>query len=185
MEIIEQIKANDSTNFEVLFRKYEPVIKNVRQKYSIHHFEWDDWLQEGRIIFFNSVINFDEELGITLGVFFRTNFRNRIYSLLRFEMAYKRKAGLTAQSLDELDEDLETKGKYTTEITPHQSLTIKENYVEYEALLSKFEREVSVLIFKGHDPVQIAKKLQCSTIKVQNALARCKQKLSQQLYSHD
>lgn len=184
-KIIKQIKANDSSNFEILFKKYEPIVKNMRGRYTIHHFDWDDWLQEGRIVFFNSIINFDTDLGMTLGVFFRANFRNRIYSLLRFEMAYKRKAGLTAQSIEELDEDFENRCERVSKITPHQNLTIKENYVQYEALLSKFERKVSVLLFQGNEPKQIASILKCDVAKIQNALIRCKQKLSEQLYSRD
>lgn len=70
LEIVQQIKNNDSSNFEILFKRYIPVIKKLRTRYSIRNLEWDDWLQEGRIVFFNSVVNFDENLKITLGAFF-------------------------------------------------------------------------------------------------------------------
>ncbi len=182
MEIVKQVKANDSSNFEYLFKRYIPVIKKLRAKYSIRNFEWDDWLQEGRIVFFNTIINFDENLKITLGAFFRTNFTNRIYSILRFEMAYKRKAGLTAQSIEGIDGDLEIVSKKISKITPHNNLIIKENYVEYESLLSQFEKEVSVLLFKGNCPEEIAEQLGYDVVKIQNALVRCKQKLSEQMY---
>jgi RNA polymerase sporulation-specific sigma factor len=182
LEIVQQIKNNDSSNFEILFKRYIPVIKKLRTRYSIRNLEWDDWLQEGRIVFFNSVVNFDENLKITLGAFFRTNFTNRIYSILRFEMAYKRKAGLTAQSIESVDGDLETATKKISKITLHSNLVIKESYAEYESLLSKFEKEVSVLLFKGNCPEEIAEKLGYEVIKIQNAIVRCKQKLSEQMY---
>ncbi|MEO4706173.1 hypothetical protein ABHW52_00220 [Pediococcus pentosaceus] len=134
-------------------------------------------MQEGRIVFFNSVVNFDENLKITLGAFFRTNFTNRIYSILRFEMAYKRKAGLTAQSIESVDGDLETATKKISKITPHSNLVIKESYAEYESLLSKFEKKFQCSCLK-----EIAEKLGYEVIKIQNAIVRCKQKLSEQMY---
>ena len=107
-------------------------------------------MQEGRIVFFNSVVNYDADLKITLGAFFfffKNNFRNRIFSILRFEMAYKRKAGFAAQSLEELKEEAEVLGQQVSRITPQNQLMVKETYAEYETLLSPFEKEVSVLLF--------------------------------------
>ncbi len=141
-------------------------------------------MQEGRIVFFNSVVNYDADLKITLGAFFKNNFRNRIFSILRFEMAYKRKAGFAAQSLEELEEEAEVLGQQVSRITPQNQLMVKETYAEYETLLSPFEKEVSVLLFQGLRPDQIADRLGYDVAKIQNALLRCKQKLSRQLYEH-
>jgi RNA polymerase sporulation-specific sigma factor len=180
--IIKQVKANNSNNFESLFVKYIPIVRKMWRDYTIRDFDWDDWVQEGRIVFFNSVINYDSDLDITLGAFFRTNFKNRIFSILRFEMAYKRRAGYTAQTLDDPAVDLESFDSQISKITPQNALMIKENYAEYETLLSKFEREVSILLFQGHTPHEIAAEMGHDVVKIQNALVRCKQKLSQQLY---
>ncbi|MGI1726078.1 hypothetical protein [Pediococcus acidilactici] len=68
-KIIAEVKADDTRNFERLFNKYHPIIKKMRQKYTIRSFDWDDWMQEGRIVFFNSVVNYDADLKITLGAF--------------------------------------------------------------------------------------------------------------------
>ena len=183
-KIIAEVKADDTHNFERLFNKYHPIIKKMRQKYPIRSFDWDDWMQEGRIVFFNSVVNYDADLKITLGAFFKNNFRNRIFSILRFEMAYKRKAGFAAQSLEELEEEAEVLGQQVSRITPQNQLMVKETYAEYETLLSPFEKEVSVLLFQGLRPDQIAERLGYDVAKIQNALLRCKQKLSRQLYEH-
>lgn len=183
-KIIAEVKAEDTHNFERLFNKYHPIIKKMRQKYTIRSFDWDDWMQEGRIVFFNSVVNYDADLKITLGAFFKNNFRNRIFSILRFEMAYKRKAGFAAQSLEELKEEAEVLGQQVSRITPQNQLMVKETYAEYETLLSPFEKEVSVLLFQGLRPDQIAERLGYDVAKIQNALLRCKQKLSRQLYEH-
>lgn len=183
-KIIAEVKADDTHNFERLFNKYHPIIKKMRQKYTIQSFDWDDWMQEGRIVFFNSVVNYDADLKITLGAFFKNNFRNRIFSILRFEMAYKRKAGFAAQSLEELEEEAEVLGQQVSRITPQNQLMVKETYAEYETLLSPFEKEVSVLLFQGLRPDQIAERLGYDVAKIQNALLRCKQKLSRQLYEH-
>lgn len=183
-KIIAEVKADDTHNFERLFNKYHPIIKKMRQKYTIRSFDRDDWMQEGRIVFFNSVVNYDADLKITLGAFFKNNFRNRIFSILRFEMAYKRKAGFAAQSLEELEEEAEVLGQQVSRITPQNQLMVKETYAEYETLLSPFEKEVSVLLFQGLRPDQIADRLGYDVTKIQNALLRCKQKLSRQLYEH-
>ncbi|MEE6725353.1 sigma-70 family RNA polymerase sigma factor [Pediococcus acidilactici] len=181
-KIIAEVKVDDTHNFERLFNKYHPIIKKMRQKYTIRSFDWADWMQEGRIVFFNSVVNYDADLKIKLGAFFKNNFRNRIFSILRFEMAYKRKAGFAAQSLEELEEEAEVLGQQVSRITPQNQLMVKETYAEYETLLSPFEKEVSVLLFQGLRPDQIAERLGYDVAKIQNALLRCKQKLSRQLY---
>lgn len=99
-------------------------------------------------------------------------------------MAYKRKAGFAAQSLEELEEEAEVLGQQVSRITPQNQLMVKETYAEYETLLSPFEKEVSVLLFQGLRPDQIADRLGYDVTKIQNALLRCKQKLSHQLYEH-
>ena len=179
---INEIKQHDTTNFEPFFKQYEPIVRMLYQKYSIKGFDWDDWQQEGRIVFYNSVISYKPELKITFGAFFKANFKNRICSILRFEMAYKRKASFQAQTFEDIEGGLESCLNHSQSITPHHHLKIKENLAEYEHLLSSFEKEVSSMLFAGMKPVEISKRLKCEMLQIQNAMMRCKQKLASQLY---
>ncbi|AEV94771.1 sigma-70 family RNA polymerase sigma factor [Pediococcus claussenii] len=183
-ELLRLAKQGDQEAFNELFNKYLPVVKGLMTKYTIRGFDFDDWLQEGRLVFFKTICNFDIDRGFSLGVFFKNNFTNRICSLLRFEMAYKRKAGFEAQCLELVTND---QGELTINprvdhSDPHGELLVKEAYSEYETLLSEFEYAVSHQMFKGYSVKTIACNMKCTEKRVQNAIMRCKRKLIQRIY---
>lgn len=183
-KLIEASRAGDSDSFEYLFQQYLPIVMRVKAKYFLRGYDRDDWLQEGRITFFNTIANFDGRRHITLGKFFQTNFQNRIYSLIRREMAFKRRSNLLCSSLDAMqNESSEYERLFVTKHGgPHELAVLKEDCRNYCADLSKFESQVSGLFFAGKTSAQIAKILNCEESQVLNAINRCRNKFTRRVF---
>ena len=67
-ELIYMIRENNDVEYEVLFKKYEPLIKNIAGKYisfvKNNGGEFDDLVQEGFVSLNSAINSFDENKGI-------------------------------------------------------------------------------------------------------------------------
>ncbi|WP_412988711.1 sigma-70 family RNA polymerase sigma factor [Pediococcus siamensis] len=181
--LITKAKSGDSASFERLFHQYAPIVIHIQKKYFLRGYDLDDWLQEGRIIFFNTIANYDPHRHITLGKYFRTNFQNRVYSLIRREMAFKRRSNLFCNSLEAMKDDgSEYERLFMTKHGgPHELAVLKEDCRQYQAELSDFEAQVSHYFFSGKRPAEIAELLACEESRIANAISRCRSKFAQSI----
>lgn len=186
LSLIDKAKYGDSTSFELLFHQYSPIVLHIKEKYFLRGYELDDWLQEGRVSFFNTIANYDSERHITLGKFFQTNFQNRVFSLIRREMAFKRRSDLFSNSLEAMQEENSDCERLfmTKHGGPHEMAVLKEDCERYCSDLSGFEAQVFRHFFAGKDSAEIATILNCDRSKVLNAISRCRSKFEQRV-SHD
>ena len=69
-ELIYMIRENDDSSKSILFKKYYPILVSIANeyyyKYKHYGYDYDDFLQEAYIAFFNSLINFNENKNVLL-----------------------------------------------------------------------------------------------------------------------
>lgn len=175
----------DSAAFSAIFSRYQPIVLKLMKKYYLKDFEWQDWLQEGRIICYESLKVFDHNKGITFGSFFKLNLERRIFSLLRKQEAVKRKIDRESYSLDEKIEQLGEKWLVREEMMDARGFAgifIRDHLKKFHNELSSFEMETFLRHLKGQTSTEIAKALVCPVGKVKNGIDRVRIKFKNQLY---
>ncbi|MDN2453929.1 sigma-70 family RNA polymerase sigma factor [Lactobacillus sp. UCMA15818] len=186
---IEQIlnirSANSNEDFQKLFLQYRPLVLNSINRYHFRFYEIDDLLQEARIVCYQTVLAYNIGGKITFGKFYQQSLLNCFCSILRKESATKRQADKFAESFENI---LETQGEYysksaVSHISPENTTIINEAINRLPSLLSDFEYHVfSLLYFKYQSPEAIAILLKEPQNKVNRAVNRCKNKLTEELF---
>lgn len=80
-------------NFESYFELVKPIVLKLRRHYFVKLWDYDDWLQEGRVVFFQLL---EENLDLLqdelkLYRYFKTKFSNYIKDVIRHQESIKRK----------------------------------------------------------------------------------------------
>jgi len=169
-----------SDDFEEKFRKYQPVVEILHKKYFLRDYDFDDWLQEGRIIFDKCLKAYDPDKGTTIGVLFKRSFENRICSLLRIQQAQKRKAQAEACSLEE---KIANEGGHFLTDNNRQKEWIEAQMMIHDALpnypkgLSTLEGLVIMNFLKGLELEQIAAQEKLPYDKIKSAYNRGRSKM--------
>ena len=181
--LIDAALNGDSHSFQTLYLRYRPVVYKLQGQYKLKDMASEDWQQEGQYVFFKTISMYEASHGVTLGAFFRVNFRRHVYSLVRAQAAQKRQAQFGAVSLEAI---LETEGEdsvyhaqtfrrdYHLEI-----LILREQLQSFCQELSPFEVQVFFTFLRG----ELSKNEQGFTqTQLQNALNRVKNKLKRKIH---
>ncbi|KRM92913.1 sigma-70 family RNA polymerase sigma factor [Liquorilactobacillus cacaonum] len=189
-DTVEQIlnirNMRSDEDFQKLFFQYRPLVIKSINRYHFRFHEIDDLLQEARIVCYQAVLAYNITGNITFGKFYQQSLQNCFCSLLRKENAIKRQSDRYAESFENV---LETQGECYSKtaisnIVPENVILINEAIVQLEYLLSEFEYKVfSLLYFKRKSPEDITKILDAPQNKVNRAVTRCKNKLSEELFN--
>lgn len=167
--LIDRAKNGCSDSFSHIFESYKPIVLKMQRQYFLINYDTDDWLQEGRIICYQSIRKYNPDKGATFGSFFRMNFRNHIFSLLRKQEAYKRKVDkesvTTRIDIEDLDASVPRIDGRPLENVKY--IFYKENILLFSESLSEYERNVFIKYTTEED---------CQNIKDKRALARVKKK---------
>ena len=80
-------------DFERHYQKVKPVVLKLRRQYFVKLWEYDDWLQEGRVVFFKLLQAEPDLLEDDLKClrYFKTKFSNYIKDVIRHQESVKRK----------------------------------------------------------------------------------------------
>lgn len=178
------IKYGKEDPFEVLMLRYYPLVGKAIQGYYLRGYDQEDFKQEARMIFFHAVHAYDATKGYTFGKFFQLALRNHIYSLIRKDMAQKRKIEKTAASLDGLAEQgVDPYGDMGSEMTlsPLDYALLNDQLEDYTDSLSTLERRVFSAYLKQEPVEKIALDMKITESQIKNALDRCKRKMKQHL----
>lgn len=81
MEELKKSEPFDSVAFEEMFNQYIPVVYSMQNRYKIRDFDFDDWLQEGRIALNDAIQSYRKNRGTTFGLYYKMIFENRVRSL--------------------------------------------------------------------------------------------------------
>lgn len=184
IEIMDMIKKGDYSSFEVLFQRYLPVVKCTIKDLYIKGFDRDDFFQEARITFSKAIHFYDSERGLTIGNYFKLNLKHHFFTLVRKDMAQKRRISKVSESWENLLENGSSPyytEQYIREMAFERDLEVKECLPEYIESLSEFECQVFFLHLRNADKQDIADELNCNVTQVVNALDRCKRKLKDKI----
>ena len=180
LEQIQQALAGDQEQFQALYGQYQPVIYKCMKKYYLKDYDTEDWLQEGRIVFFRTLERFDSEKQASLGKFFKRNFENHEHSLIRHQCAYKRRTDTLSISLEQR---LESAGEElvdylgTAATDPLGQLMIQEKLAAFPTRLSSLEQQILNAYLKGYTLEEIAKVRGGTFSAVRSAYDRAKAKM--------
>lgn len=165
-EVIARIKEGDDQALEHLASNYSSFIAKKIHSYSLAYM-FDDLFQEGLILLYKSVLNFEEKFNKTFTRYFEMNFerlmRGHINRMVRRrEITYRNKT-------------------YIAEANH----CVRENSVYYEIhlqeikkVLTEFEFSVYILrVLKCTPTNDIASRYHCETKSIYNAVHRAKLKI--------
>ena len=173
------MKEGQMEYFEPLFYRFTPLIKKYMKDYFLEYVEFEDLMQEARLVMLDAVERYDSEKGMRFSGYYRLVLQHHIYGIIRKENAYRRKSDRRAVSFDQLLETSHSvQMKFVDFQTPEYLLTLRESYEDYGALLSSFEKEVYLLFIRGLSIKSIASNLNVEYVRVKNALERCRQKFN-------
>ena len=171
-------------SFNKIYESYKPLIESTARlmtnKYSLPSSEYDDLVQEAAIALFTSATAYDENKGITFGLYAKICIKNRLVSYI--SSRFGKTLVFSDVSLDEI-EDVES-----VELNPEQFVIDKESLADLRAeidkLLTPLESSVFSLYLVGTPYVDIAKALSKPTKSVDNAIRRIKTKILK-IYNFD
>ncbi len=176
------LKEFDEDTFEKMFSQYLPVVYSMQSRYAIRDFDYDDWLQEGRIALNDAMNSYRQGRGTTFGLYYKMIFENRIRSLLRRQQAKKRLAQQQAVSIEKVGMEA-----FSEQFQYHgfmeENICISEQLLAGGIPLSDLEKQSLYYYLKGEDPDVIAQRLAEPEKAVQNALNRTKNKIKKKLNS--
>ena len=80
-------------SFEEDYEKVKPIVLKLRKQYVIKLWDYDDWLQEGRLVFFELVSSCPYLLADhqKLYPYFKTKFSNYLKDVIRYQESFKRR----------------------------------------------------------------------------------------------
>ena len=179
MSLLEEARAGDEEAFLKLFRQYRPIVYKLQGRYFVRDFDGDDWLQEGLIVFSESLSKYDGTLGVTFGAYFKRNFENCIKSHLRKQAAYKRKSMTDSvpceSSLAEEGGELQF-GLGQQAPAADEQLIVAEAVSGLADQLSDLEEQVFAAYVLGWDYDEIAESVDQTFTKVKLAYERARRK---------
>ena len=79
-------------HFEYYYEKVKPIVLKLRRTYFVKLWDYDDWLQEGRIVLFQLLQDHPELLEAEgkLYPYFKTKFSNYVKDVIRHQESVKR-----------------------------------------------------------------------------------------------
>lgn len=184
MDLLEDVRAGDEEAFNQLFYRYRPVVYAVKNRYYLRDFEFEDWMQEGRICLYTSAMTFDEDQGVTFGAYFKSIFENQIKDELRKQNAMKRQSLSGAVSLDHF---LLYEGRELLDpnikISPwvEDQLVVEEVLEEFPQALSSLELDAFTAYLEGSDLEEVANDHGVTSQRVRFAFQRSRRKLLREL----
>lgn len=172
-ELIMQIKSGQTDALRKLCFLYRPLIANIKKKYHFRSYDNQDWDQDAMIICYLAVKDFDQKKG-NFASYYKVRLVNHANTLLRREMAYRRKAWAQAISF----EAAATKGmnpiRRPETFLPEVPLSIK--LAELVNKLSILEVTALLIILGLCQPEQIIKDWQILPMTLVRARSRLLQK---------
>lgn len=163
-ELIDLIREGNDDALEIMFKKYEPLIRSRIQNFNIKPMMVDDFYQEGRMALDKAINTYDMSSPKTFNKFFDMVLQRRFISLLRKNKKYFENT------------------VYIDDINPN--LLQEEKKLDYDSIevddydFTELEKKVYYLKHeKGCKPRTIAQILGINVKKVYNATDRIKAKI--------
>ena len=178
VELILAVRTGDDGAFRCLCDQYKNLLESMSRKYSaMCHGEsstYDDFLQEAKMAFYNSVIRCDVSHGARFGAFAKACVRNRLVSCVRRQNSKKRCKGKGGDAVN---------GEWSPQDTVVRQELGEKLISAAEKSLSGYERRVLSLYLDGKRIREIASILCKDEKSVNNAIYRIRLKLKKTVIS--
>lgn len=162
-ELLYLIQEGNEEALEIMFQKYEPLIKAKVKKFNIEEILVEDFIQEGRLMLHKAIKLYDSASKKTFNKYFDLIMTNQFITLLRKNKKYDELAYVVT-------EDLEDR---------HHRIDEKLEDIDFSKLqLSKLEKEIYKLRFLRNLKISdICQILNVNEKTVYNTIQRVKIKL--------
>lgn len=167
--------------FDKLVELCKPITYSTIKKYFFPDYEREDFLQEARSVLVKSFQDWRIDRGMPFAQYYHMQLNNHLNMLVRKNHAQKRIVNLHTSSLDCLVEGvgIHVQGIADSLTHPEELAIARETMGDYLPRLSKLELKVFKLYLQGSSYDDISEELKITIEQTQNALYRCRVKLSQ------
>lgn len=174
LELVNQVKyENSSEALRILYHKFLPITESIMNRYFIRDFDEDDWRQEFLIVCHETCFRYKGEQGSKFGNFYKLRLENHARSLLRRELALKRKINKEASSFEGTVIPDAFDGRFIGSNKGANTFSRKIDLTEFFKQLNYTELEV----FKMLLGQQKMEDIDASINQIRSALYKCKKKL--------
>lgn len=177
LELIRAVQnCSDSAALESLLIKYRPMINLAMSKFYLRDFDRDDWLQEARIVCYETCLLYETNHNCQFSSFFRLRLYNHLRNILRHELATKRLSNQMCNSLDEMliqESEATFRHPFATEPVIVQQLNLN----RYLTSLSYLELQAFQVMVNQKKAAEVCELLDCTEKQLARAVERCHQKL--------
>lgn len=178
IELIREVRYNNSSEaLKKLFNKYLPMIDNIVNHYYIRSFDRDDWHQEAYIVCHETCFKYTDELGSKFGNFYKMRFNNHVKSLLRKELAIKRRIDKEAASFEQDIIADSFSGQFVGGNKVSKTIDVNIDFDSYLESLTEIEVEAFKMLLGSVSFETACKNQKCTPQQMKNAMMRCKKKL--------
>jgi len=130
-ELIYMIRENDDSSKSILLKKYYPILVSIANeyyyKYKQYGYDYDDFLQEVYIAFFNSLVSFNENKNVLLYSYIVLCVRRKMMSFCKkISKGYK---NISYYDYDEFNDILDTNSNVYSHITDFESEKLLRNII--------------------------------------------------------
>ena len=160
-ELLYLISETDEIAFEFIVKKYEPLIKSRLVNFKINVRSFEDYFQECLMTLNKCIMKYRDDKEISFNKYFDKMLQYRIKHILESEKDYY----YNVINVDEIELD-------KLVIT-----AAKDEFVESEVMLSKYEKKVFELLKENKSIEIISSSLNKNAESVYNTIARVKRKL--------
>lgn len=179
-DLIARICHEDDDALQELCYYYRPMINAVEKNYFLRHYDHQDWEQDAMIVCYKSAIVYSRKRG-KFGSYFKKRLNNHARTLVRYDLAYRRRAFKESISLEALIEN-------NTECIEQPTgccleVPISETYTEFLNSLSALETSALLTILGEADQEKIVKRLKIDRMALLRARSRVLQKLRKVLFN--
>lgn len=166
--------SGDSHALELLVHKYQPMIRAAAQRYYLRLFDDDDWQQEARIVCYQTCLLYQDQYHCQFGAFFKLRFDHHVRSLLRHELALKRR--IDQQSISwETTTVSEPVAPFDAGIRDPELAGF--DFPAFLASLSYFELQAFKVVTQQLSLEAACRQLNCEEQQLKRGMERCKLKL--------
>lgn len=182
-ELVSRLQTQfDTDDFQILHARFMPLYRKMSLTIRIHHFDLEDYKQEGQIALYHAIQSFNPLQGTYFASYFQRIYRNRMINHYRSTTAQRRIPQNRMISIDQLPSDSFTQSEYNwadilydSSMQICETFSVKEQFVHYINSLSPLEKNVLIhrMIQENNSSKNIAKIMNLNPRTVENALARC------------
>ncbi|GKQ42170.1 DNA-directed RNA polymerase [Companilactobacillus sp. RD055328] len=177
IELVKRVVSDNSSQaIKELMMLYTPMVKKLANLYYIRNFNQADWLQEAFIVCHETCFRFHSSQGSQFGSFFKLRLKNHYLSLVRHELAIKRKADREACSFDHVtyyDQYVKHAGTRQSSITIDSTIDL----IGFCETLSYLEFKVFLMLLGEINVEEVCQKTHATKDQIFYAKNRCRQKL--------